>query len=212
MSTQPFKPAGSGHGYKSWSQRKKILVWTGGTFAALMVTGGIANAVSPPKPAPVSHAAPAAAQAPKAAPKPAVTVTHTVTAAPKPAPTVTHTATPAPSATPAAPPADQIIARFSGTGSGNTGTFTVPADGDWHLSWSFTNGSLFAGQDENFQVYEYDATTGQLVNVLVNAMAAGNGQPTADPVYDQGEAGQSVYFQVNTEDASWNLVPVTGTN
>ena len=113
-------------------------------------------------------------------------------------------------ATPAAPAADQIIARFSGTGLGNTGTFIVPADGNWHLSWEYTNGSLFAGQPENFTVTEFDAD-GSIDNVLVNALAVGDGTPTATPVYSDSDAGQAVYLQVNTEDANWSLVPVTGT-
>jgi VCBS repeat-containing protein len=111
----------------------------------------------------------------------------------------------------AAPPADTIITRFRGTASGHTGTFTVPADGNWHLSYAYTNGSLFAGQAENFQVYEY-STDGTLVDVLVNDLGVGRGTPTAVPVYSDPEAGSPVYFQVVTEDARWELVPVTGTS
>jgi len=70
---------------------------------------------------------------------------------------------------------------------------------------------MFAGQPENFQVYEY-GTDGTLDSVLVNALAIGTDQPTAAPVYADSEAGQTVYFQVVTDDASWNLVPVTGTS
>ena len=109
MSTPTLmQPAGSGpRGYKSWSRRKKILAWAGGVFLAMFVLGGIANAVSPPKPAPASNVAQSAPAAPAApaAPEPAPVVTHTVTAAPKPAVTVTHTAAPAPAPTTAAPPA-----------------------------------------------------------------------------------------------------------
>lgn len=94
---------------------------------------------------------------------------------------------------------------------GSTGTFTVPADGNWHLSWAYTNGSLLAGQPENFQVYEY-STDGTLQNLLVNSLAVGNGQPTATPVYSDSLAGSRAYFQVNTEDASWELVVVSGTS
>jgi hypothetical protein len=36
--------------------------------------------------------------------------------------------------------------------------------------------------------------------------------PTATPVYSDSDAGQAVYFQVNTEDSNWSLVPVTGTS
>ena len=71
---------------------------------------------------------------------------------------------------------------------GTTGTFTVPADGNWHLSWAYTNGSLLAGQTENFVVYEY-TTDGALVDILVNALAIGNGTPTATPVYSDTAAG-----------------------
>jgi hypothetical protein len=144
--------------------------------------------------------------------KPAVTVTAqakpavTVTAKPKPAATVT--VAPAAPAAPAAPPADQILYRFRGTGIQNTTTFDAPADGNWHLSWAYTNGTAFAGQSENFQVTEYNSD-GSLDNILVNALAVGTGQPTATPVYnDPG----THYFSVNTEDASWELVVVSGTS
>lgn len=96
------------------------------------------------------------------------------TVKPQPVLTVTVTTTaPPPAATqPAAPPADSILAKFYGTGSGNTGTFTVPSDGNWHLSWAYTNGTLFAGQAANFIVYEY-GTDGTLDQGLVNALAVG---------------------------------------
>jgi hypothetical protein len=152
-----------------------------------------------------------------AVPKAAVTVTVaakakpavTVTAKAKPAATVTVVpAAPAAPTAPPAPPADQILYRFSGTGIQNTTTFDAPADGNWHLSWAYTNGSAFAGQSENFQVTEYNSD-GSLDNILVNALAVGTGQPTATPVYnDPG----THYFSVNTEDASWELVVVSGTS
>jgi hypothetical protein len=162
-----------------------------------------------------------------AVPKPAATVTvaakpkpaATVTVAAKPKPAVTVTAKPTPAATvtvapaapaaPAAPPADQILAKFYGSGSGNTGAFTVPADGNWHLSWAYTNGSLFAGQSENFIVWE-KGTDGTLDQGLVNALAIGTGQPTAVPVYSDSLAGSQAYFQVITDDANWELVVVSG--
>ena len=133
----------------------------------------------------------------------------TVTAKPKPAATVTVApAAPAAPAAPPAPPADQILYRFSGTGIQNTTTFDAPADGNWHLSWAYTNGTAFAGQSENFQVIEYNSDA-SLDNILVNALAVGTGQPTATPVYnDPG----THYFSVNTEDASWELVVVSGTS
>lgn len=137
----------------------------------------------------------------------------TATAKPQPAVTVTVTTTaPPPAATqPAAPPADTILAKFYGTGSGNTGTFTVPTDGNWHLSWAYTNGSLFAGQAENFVVWEY-GTDGTQDQVLVNALAVGTDQPTAVPVYSDQLAGSQAYFQVITDDAHWELVVVSGTS
>jgi hypothetical protein len=193
-----------------------------GAFVGLALIGGLITALGGNKTASTSTlpktttSAPVKVTSKASTPvqaRPAPTVTRTVTQAASPAPTVTQTvAAPPPAPTqPAAPPADTIIARFSGTGSGNTGTFTVPADGNWHLSWAYTNGSLFAGQAENFQVYEY-STDGTLVNVLVNALAIGTGQPTADPVYADPQAGSQVYFQVITDDATWELVPVTGTS
>ena len=136
-------------------------------------------------------------------------------ATPAPAPTVTQTVTasaaPVATTAPAAPPADTVIAKFYGSGQGNTGSFTAPADGNWHMSYEYTNGSLFAGQAENFQVTEY-GTDGTYDQGLVNALAVGTGQPTAVPVYSDSEAGSTVYFQVNTEDASWELVVLTGTS
>lgn len=128
-------------------------------------------------------------------------------------PTVTVTTTaPPPAATqPAEPPADSILAKFYGTGSGNTGTFTVPSDGNWHLSYEYTNGTLFAGQAENFIVDEY-STDGALDQGLVNALAVGTGQPTAVPVYSGQLAGSQAYFQASTDDANWELVLVSGTS
>ncbi len=89
----------------------------------------------------------------------------------------------------------------------------MPTDGNWHLSWAYTNGTNFAGTAENFVVDEY-TTDGNIDvgGVSVNALAIGNGTPTASPVYSDPAAGQQVYFKVITEDASWSLVPVTGTS
>lgn len=192
--------------------RKWLLILTGvaAVFIALVVgvVIGLGSAAN--------HAAnPNSASKPPATAQPSSQPSTSAPAAPAPANPAAPAATTAPTqaapATPAAPPADQIITRFSGTGMGTTGTFTVPADGNWHLSWAYTNGSLFAGQAENFVVYEY-TTDGTLVDILVNALAIGNGTPTATPVYSDTAAGQAVYFKVSTEDASWELVPVTGTS
>ena len=60
MNTPPLKPVeGNGRhggGYKNWPRWRKALTWTGGVLAALVIIGLISNAVSPPKPAPASHA------------------------------------------------------------------------------------------------------------------------------------------------------------
>lgn len=199
---------------KKRSRRFRIFRALGIGFAGLIVISAIGGALGnhSPKPAPaaasspaVTHAtAPATHTATVAKAKPALTVTVTA----KAAPAVTVTAAPA---APAAPAADTKIATFTGTGSGNTGSFTVPADGNWHLSYEYTNGSLFAGQAENFQVYEY-GTDGTMDQVLANALGIGNGQPTAVPVYSDTEAGSTVYFQIVTDDASWQLVALTGTS
>ena len=135
----------------------------------------------------------------------------TVTSQPVPTVTVTTTAPPPAATQPAALPADTILAKFYGTGPGNTGTFTVPANGNWHLSYEYTNGTSFAGQAENFIVYEY-GTDGTLDQSLVNALAVGTGQPTAVPVYSDQLAGSQAYFQVITDDANWELVVVSGTS
>ena len=193
-----------------------------GAFVGFALIGGLITALGGNKTASISTLPKATTSAPvKVTPKastpvqarPAPTVTRTVTQAPSPAPTVTQTvAAPPPAPTqPAAPPADTILAKFYGTGSGNTGTFTVPADGNWHLSYAYTNGSLFAGQAENFIVWE-KGTDGTLDQGLVNALAIGTGQPTAVPVYSDSLAGSQAYFQVITDDASWELVVVSGTS
>lgn len=161
--------------------------------------------VTVPIPPGVAYAAPSVTQPARPAPVPTVTVT----ASPKPAVTVTATPKATHKARPAMP-RDAILARFSGTGLGNTGSFTVPLSGMWHLSWAYKNGQLFAGQAENFQVYEYDVDSGALVDVLVNELAVGDYRPHAVPVYDSAEAGGRVYLRVITEDATWSLVPVSG--
>jgi hypothetical protein len=177
-----------------WSTRpRKAATIAGAAVAGLVVLGSVLGSPPPQHPAasraPVTRSAPAKPQSPQPAAKP-----------PSPQP-----AAPQPAA------ADQILYRFSGTGIGNTTPFTAPADGDWHLSWAYTNGALFAGQPENFSVTEYntDGTIDAAGGVLVNALAVGTGQPTATPVY--GDPGTH-YFSVNTEDASWQLVVVSGTS
>ncbi len=175
-------------------------------FIGLIVIAGVTSHPStaeakpaiPPASAAPAVPAPAASTPPAAAP--------VTPAAPPPA------STPPPAAAPAAPAPDQVIARFSGTGSGSTGSFTVPADGNWHLSYEYTNGSLFAGQAENFIVSEYgtDGTPGD--GISVNDLAIGTGVDKAVPVYSDTLAGQKAYFKVITDDASWSLAVVTGSS
>jgi hypothetical protein len=149
-------------------------------------------------------------------PAAAPTVTHTVTS---PGPTVTQTITrpgptvtktvyaPAPSQnsggspTPS-PGTNQVIVRFSGTGTQNTATFTTSAT--WHLSWAYWGCS---GGTANFMVDEYNPDGSLDPNgVSVNELGTGRG-PVA--TYAYGDAGTH-YLSVNTEGCSWSLVPVTG--
>lgn len=154
---------------------------------------------------------------------PAVTVTHTVTSTQTvtkqqvrtvPAPTVTQTVT-APAATvtravsaPASTPPSssssgqgQVIARFNGSGTQNTGSFTTP--GSWALSWSYWG---CPGGTSNFQVTEYNTDGSLDLNgVSVNELGTGRG-PVATHAY--GDTGTH-YLSVNTEGCSWSLVPVT---
>ena len=214
MTTKPLTPVPPPSAPRRRPRWRRPLIIAGLVLGAFAALGAISEAVSPAPasaPAAARTSAPAPLRATHAAPpSPAPTVT--VTAAPKPAVTVSAAPRPAVTVTarPKAAPRDAILARFGGTGLGTTGTFTVPLSGVWHLSWAYRNGTLFAGQAENFQVWEYDADSGALVDVLVNALAPGTGQPTAVPVYDQAEAGGRVYFKVITEDARWWLVPVAG--
>jgi hypothetical protein len=135
---------------------------------------------------------------------PGPTVTQTIT---EPGPTVTRTAqAPAVSqggGTPAPPPgANQVIARFGGTGDQNTAAFTTPAT--WHLSWSYWN---CPSGTANFIVTEYNTDGSPDPNgVSVNELGTGRG-PVA--TYAYGDAGAH-YLSVNTEGCQWSLVPVTG--
>ncbi len=65
----------------------------------------------------------------------------------------------------------------------------MPTDGNWHLSYAYTNGSLFAGHAEDFGVTEY----GTYNQLLANELAVGTGQPTAVPVYSDSLAGSQAY-------------------
>ena len=151
---------------------------------------------------------------------PAVTVTRTVTSTRTvvkeqlrtvPAPAVTQTVTttvtqtvPAPAASRASSGASgqgQVIAKFNGSGTQNTGSFTTP--GNWALSWAYWG---CPGGTSNFQVTEYNADGSiDLNGVSVNELGTGRG-PVA--TYAYGDAGTH-YLSVNTEGCSWSLVPVT---
>jgi hypothetical protein len=141
---------------------------------------------------------------------PAPTVTKTVTpTVTEPAPTVTQTLSVPASGQPSGGGSSsgsqsgtgQVIARFNGTGTQNTASFTTP--GNWALSWAYwgcPNGT------SNFQVTEYNTDGSIDVNgVSVNELGTGRG-PVA--TYAYGDAGTH-YFSVNTEGCSWSLVPVT---
>lgn len=159
---------------------------------------------------------------PGAAQSAAVTVTHTVTSTQTvikeqvrtvPAPTVTKTVTmpavtvtqtvsaPAPTSASSSSAQGQVIARFNGSGTQNTGSFTTP--GNWALSWSYWG---CPGGTANFQVTEYNTDGSPDFNgVSVNELGTGRG-PVA--TYAYGDAGTH-YLSVNTEGCSWSLVPVT---
>jgi hypothetical protein len=140
---------------------------------------------------------------------PTVTVTQTVTQtpamAPSPAPTVTITKVETQAASsqpPATSGGNQVITRFSGTGTQNTSTFTTSSN--WHLSWSYWG---CPGGSSNFIVTEYNADGSIDPNgITVNELGKGRG-PVATHAY--GDAGNH-YLSVNTEGCSWSLVPVTG--
>lgn len=157
----------------------------------------------------------------KATPAPTVTVTNTQTVIQQktqrivmPAPTMTETVTasvsaraggggPAPTGS-ATPPsgANQIIARFSGSGTQNTASFITSAS--WHLSWSYWG---CPSGTSNFQVTEYNTDGSLDLNgISVNELGTGRG-PVA--TYAYGDAGTH-YLSVSTEGCSWLLVPVTG--
>jgi hypothetical protein len=131
---------------------------------------------------------------------PGPTVTANVTA---PAATVTQTV-PAPSPSQASSGGSgqgKVIAKFNGSGTQNTGTFTTP--GNWALSWAYWG---CPGGTSNFQVTEYNSDGSLDLNgVSVNELGTGRG-PVA--TYAYGDAGTH-YLSVNTEGCSWSLVPVT---
>lgn len=167
MSTPPPKPVeGNGpHGYKSWSRRKKILVWSGGVLAALFIIGSISNAASPPKPAPASHVtqstpapktqAPQAA-APKDAAEPAP---HKTTASAKPSAVATPApASPAPVA-PAAAAGPSCTMQMQAWGEANDATFTALKNDEGQVA---SDASLVAGDVATGNVAQVDIDNGTL--------------------------------------------------
>jgi hypothetical protein len=134
-------------------------------------------------------------------PAPTVTVTETATPQARPQPTVTKTVIKYRTGTPGSG-GTTVTARFNGTGTQNTGTFTVPDN--WHLSWSYWG---CPDSPSNFQVDEYDSDGSIDFNgVSVNELGSGRG-PVA--TYAYGDGGTH-YFSVNTEGCSWSLAVVTG--
>jgi hypothetical protein len=143
--------------------------------------------------------------------EPAPTVTKTVTQTiAAPAPTVTQTVS-APASgqasdgstsggTSGRSGAGQVIARFNGSGTQNTASFTTPDN--WALSWSYRD---CPSSPDNFVVTEYNADGSiDLNGVSVNELGTGRG-PVA--TYAYGDAGTH-YFSV-ISGCSWSLVPVT---
>ena len=173
MATPTLTPAPSSnqpHGYKSWSRKRKVLTWTGGTFGGLVAISMISSAVSPPKPALVSHAAirqvhalptvtaPRKAAAPKVTVKAAPVVTHTVTAAPKPAVTVTHTAAPKPAPAKPAAAAPSAMADWC-TGLGAADMAAVVTDAG-QLSTDASNYDITDLESDGGQLQADAATAG----------------------------------------------------
>jgi hypothetical protein len=148
---------------------------------------------APATPSPSPSSAPAASATP-AAPTPAA-----------PVPTATKTiyqpASGNQGGSPASVGANQIIVRFSGSGTQNTASFTTP--GRWHLSWAYWG----CPGRSNFIVNEYNADGSFDPNgISINELGTGRG-PVATFAY--GDAGTH-YLSVDTEGCSWSLVPVTG--
>lgn len=177
-------------------------------LTALALAGCTAGTAAPAHPVtvPVTHTDIRTQTTTEPAPAVTQTVTRNVT---EPAPTVTQTVSvPASgqvsgggSTSGSRSGAGQVIARFNGSGTQNTASFTTPDN--WALSWSYwgcPNGT------SNFQVTEYNADGSIDPNgVSVNELGTGRG-PVA--TYAYGDAGTH-YLSVNTESCSWSLVPVT---
>lgn len=170
---------------------KVIMTATGMVALAALALAGCVTARGPGPAPTVTHTATKRAPAAKPAPAPTVTVTQTAPGSP-----AAQQSSPASS-----PGAGQVIIRFSGRGTQNTGPFTTP--GDWALSWAYwdcPNGA------SNFTVEEHNADGSLDPNgISVNELGTGRG-PVA--TYAYGDAGTH-YLSVDTEGCKWSLVPVT---
>lgn len=180
---------------RPWYRRKRYVI-------PLSIVGGIAVLLAG---AAIGAAGKATAVAEPvhqpSVPAPRVTVTETVTQQARPQPTVTKTVIKYRTGTPGNG-GTTVTSRFNGTGTQNTGTFTVPDS--WHLSWSYWG---CPSSPSNFQVDEYNSDGSIDINgVSVNELGAGRG-PVA--TYAYGDGGTH-YFSINTEGCSWSLAVVTG--
>ena len=193
MATPTLTPAPSSnqpHGYKSWSRKRKVLTWTGGTFGGLVAISMISNAVSPPKPAPASHASPVTHSAPA---KPAPKVTHTVTAAPKPAVTVTHTAAPKPAPAKAAA-AQPAAAAPSAMADWCTGL------GAADMAAVVTDAGQLSTDASNYDITDLESDGGQL---QTDAATAGlNPPPVSSAQQANYRLGMASYSTAGSDAAS----------
>lgn len=105
-----------------------------------------------------------------AKPSPGPTVTQTVTGAAAPGPTITVTETD----TPPPPPADTVIAKYKGHGNQVVGPFTVPDNGDYILTWSYSGNTYHDGTGiaANFSIDTSGNGYGDTAN---DAQASGSG-------------------------------------
>jgi hypothetical protein len=169
---------------------RKTLLAAGATVGALFVGVAVGHSVTTVR----TVARPTVT---RTVPGPTVTQTVQVQARPQPVVTKTVYKTGSPGQV-----GTTIVARFNGSGTQNTGQFTVPDS--WHLSWSYW-GCPFA--PANFQVTEYSSDGSMDFNgVSVNELGSGRG-PVA--TYAYGDGGTH-YFSINTEGCSWSLAVVTG--
>lgn len=176
-------------------RRKRYIIPLGivGGIATLLVGVAIGAAGKPTAAVTTVHQS--------SVPAPTVTVTEMATQQARPQPTVTKTVIKYRTGTPGNG-GTTVTSRFNGTGTQNTGTFTVPDN--WHLSWSYWG---CPSSPSNFQVDEYNSDGSIDFNgVSVNELGSGRG-PVA--TYAYGDGGTH-YFSINTEGCSWSLAVVTG--